>query len=70
MINTNFQLMQHHKYSLTELENMMPWERTIYIHLVSEWVKQENERIKKENEQMKSQAAKSKAASRRPSRRR
>jgi hypothetical protein len=28
---TNFSLMQHHKYSLTELENMMQWERDIYI---------------------------------------
>lgn len=63
MINTNFQLMQHHKYSLTELEEMMPWERAIYVHLLVEWVKQENERIKKENEQMKAQAAKARAAS-------
>ena len=30
---TNFALMQHHKYSLTELENMMPWEREVYIGL-------------------------------------
>jgi hypothetical protein len=63
MINTNFQLMQHHKYSLTELEEMMPWERAIYVHLLVEWVKQENERIKKENEQMKAQSAKARAAS-------
>ena len=28
---TNFLLMQEHKYSLTELENMMPWEREVYI---------------------------------------
>ena len=31
--NTNFQMMQHHKYSLSELEDMMPWEREIYIKL-------------------------------------
>jgi len=55
--------MQHHKYSLTELEEMMPWERAIYVHLLVEWVKQENERIKKENEQMKAQSAKARAAS-------
>ena len=41
--------MQHHKYSLTELENMMPWEREIYVGLLSEWVKEENERIEREN---------------------
>ena len=31
---SNFALMQHHKYSLTELENMMPWERDIYMGLL------------------------------------
>ena len=45
--------MQHHKYSLTQLENMMPWEREIYVGLLSEWVKEENERIEKENAKMK-----------------
>ncbi len=47
--------MQHHKYSLTELENMMPWEREIYVGLLSEWVKEENERVEKENAKMKKQ---------------
>ena len=42
--------MQHHKYSLTELENMMPWEREIYIGLLDEHIKQENERIKQQNQ--------------------
>ena len=40
--------MQHHKYSLTELENMMPWEREIYIGLLTEHIKEENERMAKE----------------------
>ena len=40
--------MQHHDYSLTELENMMPWEREIYIGLLMEYIKEENERIEKE----------------------
>ncbi len=44
--------MQHHKYSLTELENMIPWEREIYITLLSEWIKEENERVKKENRKL------------------
>ena len=47
--------MQHHKYSLTELDNMMPWEREIYVGLLSEWVKEENERVEKENAKMKKQ---------------
>ena len=40
--------MQHHKYSLTELENMMPWEREIYLGLLEQYIKEENERIKEE----------------------
>ena len=46
---TNFALMQHHKYSLTELENMMPWERDIYIGLLADWVEKENQRIERES---------------------
>tara|TARA_B100000530_G_scaffold258429_1_gene171803 strand:+ start:328 stop:474 length:147 start_codon:yes stop_codon:yes gene_type:complete len=45
--------MQHHKYSLTELENMVPWERQIYMGLLQNWIKEENERIEKENQRMK-----------------
>ena len=41
--------MQHHKYSLTELENMIPWEREIYISLLVKHIQEENERIKNEN---------------------
>jgi len=44
----NFALMQHHKYSLTEIENMMPWEREIYLGLLQEHIKEEKERMEKE----------------------
>ena len=47
--------MQHHKYSLTELENMMPWEREVYISLLAQYVKEENERIEKEKAKQKQQ---------------
>jgi hypothetical protein len=40
---TNFELMKSHHYSLTELEMMMPWEREIYITLLIERVKEENQ---------------------------
>ena len=46
---TNFGMMQYHKYSLTEIENMMPWEREIYIGLLMEHIKEENQRIEREN---------------------
>ena len=38
--------MQHHKYSLTELENMMPWEREVYIGLLIQYIEEENMKIK------------------------
>ena len=36
--------MQHHKYSLTELENMLPWEREVYVSLLVNYLKEEKER--------------------------
>ena len=44
----NFSLMQYHKYSLTEIENWIPWERDIYVtmlqnHLDSEKLKQQQQ---------------------------
>jgi hypothetical protein len=38
----NFALMQHHKYSLTEIENMMPWEREVYVGLLQNYIEEEN----------------------------
>jgi len=37
---TNFALMQHHKYSLMELEEMMPWERQLYVDLLKQHLKE------------------------------
>jgi hypothetical protein len=48
-MTTNFSLMQHHNYSLTELENMMPWEREVYVDMVVNWIKEENKRIEEQN---------------------
>ena len=45
-MTTNFSLMQHHKYSLTEIENMMPWERDIYVDMLITWIKEQNEKQK------------------------
>jgi len=38
----NFALMQHHKYSLTELENMIPWEREVYLTFLKQYIEEEN----------------------------
>ena len=39
---SSFAMMQHHKYSLTELENMMPWERDIYVTLLKNYIEEQN----------------------------
>lgn len=39
--------MQHHKYSLTELNEMLPWEREVYMIMLIDYIKEENERIRK-----------------------
>ena len=51
MYQLNFAMMQHHKYSLTEIENMIPWERDIYVALLNKHVEEENQRIEQENTQ-------------------
>ena len=50
---TNFSLMQHHKYSLTELENMIPWERDIYVTLLIQFLEEENRKIKEAQSKLK-----------------
>jgi len=38
--------MQYHKYSLSDLEGMIPWEREIYVELLMQHIKEENEKIR------------------------
>jgi len=44
--------MQHHKYSLTELENMIPWERDIYVTLLIQFIKEEEQRQQQDKNRM------------------
>ena len=46
----NFQLMQNFHYSLDEVEYMMPWEREIYLSMLVEHIKEENERNKRQGQ--------------------
>tara|TARA_Y100000004_G_scaffold161620_1_gene189791 strand:- start:1310 stop:1495 length:186 start_codon:yes stop_codon:yes gene_type:complete len=48
----NFAMMQHHKYSLTELENMMPWERDVYVNLLLAHIAEEERRQSQESNRM------------------
>ena len=38
----NFALMQHHKYSLTDTENLIPWEKDVYVALLEQYIEEEN----------------------------
>jgi hypothetical protein len=38
--------MQHHNYSLSDLENMLPWEREIYLDMLVTYIKEENDKQK------------------------
>ena len=41
--------MQYNKYSLTEIENMMPWEREVYLTLLQQYIESEN--LKRQQEE-------------------
>ena len=45
----NFSLIQFHKYSLTEIENLMPWERDIYLALLQQHIEEENLKAQQQN---------------------
>jgi hypothetical protein len=40
--------MQHHKYSLTELDHLIPWEKEIYVNMLVNYIKEENEKRRRE----------------------
>ena len=44
-------MIQHHKWSLTELDEMIPFERQIYIDLLMNHLEEEKERIENQNNQ-------------------
>ena len=44
----NCNMMFHHNFSFTEIENMMPWEREIYIGLTMNYLNEEKERMEQE----------------------
>jgi hypothetical protein len=48
MYQLNFAMIQHHKYSLTEIENMIPFERDIYVTLLKNYLEEQEERLKQQ----------------------
>ncbi len=48
----NFSLMHHHKWALSDIESMIPWERQIYIEMLTQFLKEQEQKMKDlENEQ-------------------
>lgn len=41
----NFALMQYHKYSLYDIEHMLPFEREIYVALLKQHIEEEKLRL-------------------------
>ena len=54
MFDYNFGLMQHHKWSITEIENMIPWERDVYTQKLIQYVEEEKQRQNDHEQKMKS----------------
>ena len=52
-MRTNFGLLQHQKWGLSEIENMIPWEREVYVQLLLQWLEEEKKRIQEEEAKMK-----------------
>jgi hypothetical protein len=46
-------MIQHHKWSLSDIENMIPFERQVYVLLLQQWLREENKRIEDQNQKMK-----------------
>lgn len=45
---TNFALMQYHKYSLTEIDEMIPFEREIYVSMLTQYLEEERQRLERQ----------------------
>ena len=46
-------MIQHHNWSLTEIEDMLPYERTLYSELLMQWLNDENDKIEEQNRKSK-----------------
>tara|TARA_B100001057_G_scaffold482156_1_gene557105 strand:- start:2939 stop:3136 length:198 start_codon:yes stop_codon:yes gene_type:complete len=41
MLETNFALIQHHKWSLSDIENMFPWEKDVYVNYLTKFLEKQ-----------------------------
>jgi hypothetical protein len=40
-METNFSLMQHHNWSLSDIENMLPWEKDVYVNYLVKYLEKQ-----------------------------
>ena len=53
VIKSNFNLMHHHRWSLSEIDGMMPWEKHIYIDMLNAWVQEQDDLAKQQENEYK-----------------
>jgi len=41
-MQNNFSLLQHHNWSLSDIENMIPWEKQTYIKMLQNFIEKRN----------------------------
>ena len=44
-----FNLKQHHNWSIDEIENMIPWEREIYVTMLKQYIEEEKRKMEQQN---------------------
>lgn len=54
VIKSNFNLMHHHKWGLTEVEGLMPWEKHVYVDMLNAWVQEQEDLAKQQENEHKS----------------
>ena len=58
VLKSNFNLIHHHKWSIDEVEHLMPWEKHIYVDMLNAWVKEQEDLAKQQENEHKSMLSK------------
>tara|TARA_Y100000114_G_scaffold21338_1_gene17126 strand:- start:476 stop:616 length:141 start_codon:yes stop_codon:yes gene_type:complete len=43
-------MMQHHKYGFEDINNMLPWERDIYVELLRQHLEEEKKKLEEQRQ--------------------
>lgn len=53
-IKSNFNLIQHHKWNLVDIDGMIPWEKHIYVELLNAWIAEQDDQARQQENEYKS----------------